>query len=121
MPPSSIETLSAFHCILTGSGLCTISYNTTCSQNLPKCDKDDACPEIDSLSSNTIPESESTNVAVKVITVILTLSGLMIVGFGALLVWTYFQSTVLEPKILSFDVYDPYDLPDTKPKYFEID
>jgi hypothetical protein len=119
MPPSSIQTLNAFHCVLTDSGLCTISDDNKCSQNLPKCDEDDPCPEID--SSMTISENEHRTISVKVITVILTLCGIVMVGYFAHLVWTYLQNAILEPKILSFDVYDPYDLPDTQPKYFEID
>lgn len=118
MPPSAIETLSVFHCDLKDSGLCTVSRNVECVSNLPECSQNDACPEIN-LSLYTEPESAK--VAVTVIAVILTLSGIVILGYLSLMAWNVFQNKLLQPKILTFDVYDPYDLPDTKPKYFIID
>jgi hypothetical protein len=119
MTPSSVETLSPYHCTLKDSGLCTLSNNNTCSQNLPKCDREDECP--DSSTPSAISESYSYNAMVTGLSVILTLILLVIVGYISLLAWTYIQNTYIEPKILTFEVYDPFDLPETLPKYIIID
>ena len=117
--PSSAETLSPLHCSLKDSGLCTLLNNNTCSQNLPKCDQEKECP--DSSTPSAISESFPYNAMVTGLSVILTLILLVIVGYISLLALTYIQSTYFEPKILTFEVYDPIDLPETQPKYFAID
>lgn len=115
-----VESLNAYHCALKNSGLCTLTNVGACAQELPECDKKDACPKTNSPPENTITD-ESRDAAMTVATVILTLSGIVLVGYFFLLIWTAFQTKLLQQKMLTFDVYDPYDLPETKPKYFIID
>ena len=120
MPPSSIETLSIFHCALNNSGLCSTSKSSQCARDLPNCAQDDPCPTIDS-SSLLTDSNQSQYVASTIAAILLTLFSLMVAGFVLLNLWTMFQSKLIEPKVLTFEVYDPYDLPETHPKYFIID